>query len=79
LSKNSRKEYHGSRVIQKAANTERGTRIFLRQTSRNDSKYNLRTDRGWVVGDKYELKFQANKYASDPGVKEAAAEDSHKI
>ncbi|KAF4228719.1 hypothetical protein CNMCM6805_001902 [Aspergillus fumigatiaffinis] len=68
-----------SKVIKKAANTDRGRRVFPSQTPRNDSKYNLRLDKGSVVDGKHELILQANKNAADPGVKAAAAEDSHKI
>lgn len=68
-----------SKVIKKAANIERGQRVFPSQTPKNDSKYNLRMDKGFVVGGKQELILQANKNAKDAGVKAAAAEDSHKI
>ncbi|KJF60889.1 uncharacterized protein CIMG_12020 [Coccidioides immitis RS] len=68
-----------SKVIQKVANAERGTRIFPSQTPKNDEKYNLRFDKGSVVGGKHELILQANKNAENAGVKAAAAADSHKI
>ncbi|PGH03427.1 hypothetical protein AJ80_08675 [Polytolypa hystricis UAMH7299] len=68
-----------SRVIQKAKNAERGTRLFPSQSARNDKKHNLRFDKGSVVGGKLELILQANKDADNAGVKAAAAADSHKI
>jgi hypothetical protein len=68
-----------SKVIKKAANTDRGRRVFPSQTPKNDSKYNLRLDKGSIADGKHELILQANKNASDPGVKAAAAENSHKI
>lgn len=68
-----------SRTIKKAANAELSTRLFPSRTPRNDANLNLRFDKGSGVGDKHELILQANKNASDPGVKAAAAEDSHKV
>ncbi|RDW61117.1 uncharacterized protein DSM5745_10615 [Aspergillus mulundensis] len=68
-----------SKVIKKAANTERGQRLYPSRTPKNDAKENLRIDKGSVVDGKHQLVLQANKNASHPGVKAAAAEDSHKI
>jgi len=68
-----------TKVIKKAANADRGTRVFPSQSGNNDEKHNFRFDAGSKVGDKYELILQANKNASDAGVKAEAAKDSHKI
>lgn len=68
-----------SKVIQKVANAEKGTRVFPSRTAKNDAKYNLRFDKGSVVNGMHELVLQANKNAENAIVKSAAAADSHKI
>ncbi|RDH26501.1 hypothetical protein BDQ94DRAFT_164438 [Aspergillus welwitschiae] len=68
-----------SKVIKKAANVDRGQRVFPSRTPKNDAKSNLRFDKGSVVDGKHELILQANKNAENAGVKAATAEDSYKI
>ncbi len=67
-------------VIRKAVNAERGQRLWPSQTSRNDTQYNFRADRGSTLPDgKVELIIQANKNAENKGVRESAQKDSHRI
>lgn len=68
-----------AKVAEKAANAEKGQRLFPSRTPKNDSDLNFRIDKGADVGGKPELVLQANRNAKDKKVKEAAQQDSHQI
>lgn len=70
-------EIRWDRVAKKIVHAAKGERLFPSKTPKNDRQYNFRADKGAKVGDKYEVILQANKNASDPGVRAEAAKNSH--
>ena len=68
-----------AKAIKKPTSTSRGQRVYPSKTRKNDSKLNFRLDKGSEVDGKHELILQANKNAENPGVKKAAAKDSHAV